>query len=58
MHADAIVSDSNQAASSGIQLDGDAPGLGINGILHQLLDHTGRSLDDLACCNLVGYVIG
>ena len=58
MHADAIVSDSNQAASSGIQLDRDAPGLGINGIFHQLLDHTGRSLDDLACCNLVGYLIG
>ena len=33
-------------------------GIGIDGVLHQFLDHGGRTLYDLACGNLVGHGVG
>ena len=47
-HALAVVDDLDQRAAAVLQRDVDAPGPGVDGIFHQLLDCGGRPLDDLA----------
>jgi hypothetical protein len=58
IHADAIVGHANEAASSGLHLDADARGLGVEGVFDQFLDHTGRPLDHFAGRDLVRDVFG
>jgi hypothetical protein len=56
VHAHSVVAHANERASSVLELDGDAHRAGIEGILHQLLDHRRRSLDDLSGRDLVGHL--
>ncbi len=54
-HPTAVV-DNLQACTAGINsYYVDAVSTGVNGVLHQFLDHGGRSLDYFACCYLIGY---
>ena len=57
-HAQAVVGDANEAASAGLDFNRQARGLGVEGILHQFLDHAGGALDDLAGGDLVGHLFG
>jgi len=57
-HAHAIVGHADQAAAAGRDLDGDAGWAGVDGVLDELLDDGGGSLDDLAGRDLVGDVVG
>ncbi len=52
--ADAIITHPDQACPTRLQLHLDAPATGIDGILDQLLDHRGGSLDHFTCGDLVG----
>ncbi len=54
-HAAAIVDDLNQRAPRILDDYGDFRGSGVDGVFHQLLDHRGRALDNLARRNLVGH---
>jgi hypothetical protein len=56
-HASAIVRDANQAATAGLQVHADAASPSIDGILEELLDHTGRTLDYLTSGDLVDHPV-
>ena len=47
-HAAAVVRDPDQSAAAGLDRDVDPAGTGVEGILDELLDRRGRTLDDLA----------
>jgi len=49
-----IIADSNRCAARPAYVDVDAPGAGIERVLHQLLDDRRRPLDHLACRDGVG----
>ena len=57
-HAKPIVRHADQTPAPRLNLHGDACGLGIQGILDQLLDHAGRTLHHFAGGNLVGNQLG
>ncbi len=46
--AAAVVLDAHQLLAAGGEFDGDGGGAGVEGVLHQLLDHRERALDHLA----------
>ncbi len=57
-HAMAVVGDADEFAAAGFDLDTDASGAGVNGVLKQFLDDGGRTLDDLAGGDLVRDLVG
>jgi hypothetical protein len=57
-HAHAVIGHANEAASAGLDFNGQARGLGVQGIFHQFFDHAGRAFDDLAGGDLVGHLLG
>ena len=57
-HAAAIVDDLNERATGIDNNDLDRLGTGIDGILDQLLDDRSGTLNDFACCNLIGNGVG
>src|SRR2546430_4462207 len=56
--ADAVVGHPDQDGAAVPQVHRDAPGGGVEAVLHELLDRGGRALDDLARRDLVDEVIG
>ena len=56
--AAAIVANANQPATAALQFDFDAPRAGVQRVFHQLLDHGGRALDDLAGSDLTDEGVG
>ena len=58
IHPGAVVRDTDQPGAAPLELDGDAPSSGIDGVLDQFLDHGGRSLDHLTRSHLAGEDIG
>ena len=57
-HADAVVGHPDEAATAGGDFDGDAGGLGVDGILDEFLHDRRGTFDDLAGGDLVGDVVG
>ena len=57
-HPHPVVDNLDECAARILEDNLDVGCLGINGVLHQFLDDTGRALDDFAGSNLVGYRIG
>jgi hypothetical protein len=57
-HAQTVVRHADEAASAGLDLHGDARGLGVEGILDEFLDDAGGTFDDLTRRDLVGDVVG
>ena len=57
-HADPVVGHPDELAARVLQLHGDGARPGVDRVLHQLLDHRGRPLHDLARGDLVHEVIG
>ena len=58
VHPLAVILDPNLLLAAELDVDDDAAGAGINGVLDEFLDDRGRSLDDLTRRDLVGEVIG
>lgn len=56
-HPESIVGDADEAASTGPDFDGDAGGLGVEGILDEFLDDGSGSFNDFAGGDLIGDVI-
>ncbi len=56
-HAIAVVRHPDERPSTGTDLNRDAVGIGIEGILDELLHDRGRAFDDLASGDLVGDVV-
>jgi hypothetical protein len=57
-HAHSVIGHADEAASAGLDFDGQAGGLGVEGIFHQFFDHAGRAFDDFAGGDLVGHLLG
>jgi hypothetical protein len=57
-HAGAIVGDADEAAAGGEDFDGDAGGLGVEGVFDQFLDDGSGAFDDFAGGDLVGDLFG
>ena len=57
-HAQAIVRHADEAASAGLDFDGEAARAGVEGIFDEFLDDAGRTLDHFARGDLVGHVLG
>ena len=55
-HATSVVRDAHIADAAVLDLDGDLLCACVDGILHQLLDHGGRSVHDLTCGNEVCHL--
>ncbi len=51
-----VVAYPDQPLAAVLDLDLDTPGLGIDAVLDQLLDHRGRSFDDLPRGDLTGQL--
>jgi len=47
-HPRTVVADADEVASAAGEVDVDAPGAGVDGVFHQLLDHARGALDHLA----------
>jgi hypothetical protein len=58
VHTAAIVGHPDQAASAGDELDHDAAGIGVEAVLHQLLEHRGGTLDHLTRGDAVDQGVG
>ena len=56
--AAAVVAHPDEARPARLDLHLDAPGAGVQAVLHQLLHHGSRALDDLAGGDLVHQVFG
>lgn len=56
-HAVPVIDDADQGAAAGADLDSNAMGSGVDGVLDELLDDGGRAFDDLAGGNLIRDVI-
>jgi hypothetical protein len=56
-HAHAIIGNADQAAATGLNLDGDSGRLGIKRIFHQFLDDTGRAFHHFPRGDLVGDMV-
>ena len=57
-HAGAVVGHPDEAASAGLDFDGDARGLGVERVFNEFLHDTGRALDHLAGGDLIGDLLG
>jgi hypothetical protein len=57
-HADPVVGDADETAPAGLDLDGDAGGVGVESVFDELFDNAGRALDDFAGGDLVGDLLG
>ena len=57
-HAATVVHDLYQRSTGILEIDADISGSGIDGILHEFLDHRGRALYHLACGDLIGHGVG
>ena len=57
-HAGAVIRNADQLAAAAFHLDADTCRSSIEGVLEQLLDHRGRSVNHLACGDLVRYQVG
>jgi hypothetical protein len=57
-HAVTVVGDADELAASGFDLDADAGGSGVEGVLKQLLDDGCRAFDDFAGGDLVRHEVG
>ena len=55
-HSATVVNDLNQGPSGILDHHGNLVGSGIHGILHQLLHHRSRSLNDLSGSNHICYI--
>ena len=58
VHAVTVVGDADQLAAAGFDFNADARGVCVKGILQQLFDHRSRPVDNLACGDLVGHLVG
>ena len=58
VHAAAVVGDADPPPSAAIGEDVDPAGAGVDGVLHQLLDHARRSLDHFAGGDAVDDLFG
>ena len=58
VHAVAVVCDADQPPSAGLDLDADAVGARVQGVLQQFLHHGCRPVHHLACGDLVGNLVG
>ena len=56
--AAAVVLDAHQLLAPGAQRHGDLAGAGVDGVLHELLDHGKGALDHLAGRDLAEHVLG
>ena len=56
-HADAVISDSNQASAAGLNFDDDSSRLSIESIFNQLLDDAGGPFYDFPCGDLIRDVV-
>ena len=56
--AAAVVLDAHHLLAPGAQLHGDLAGAGVDGVLHQFLDHGKGALDHLAGGDLAEHVLG
>ena len=52
-HAAAVIDHPDPTLAAALELDPHLAGAGVDGVLEELLDQVGRSLDHLAGCNLV-----
>ena len=57
-HPRPVVGHADELAPRVLQLHGDGARAGVDGVFHQLLDHGGRALDDLARGDLVDELLG
>ena len=57
IHALAVVGHADQLASAAFDFDPDARGAGVQGILQQLLDYGGGTVDHLARGDLIGDLV-
>ena len=57
-HPRAVVGDDDPPLAAGLQLDPHRGGAGVEGVLHQLLDHRGGALHHLAGGDLADQVVG
>lgn len=57
-HAPAVVGDSDEASAAGGDFDGDAGGVGVDGVFDEFLDDGGWALDHFTGCDLVGDLLG
>ena len=56
-HAQAVIGDADEAASAGVDFDGEARGLGVEGIFHQFFDNAGGAFHHFARGDLVGHLL-
>ncbi len=56
IHPGAVVGDAEEDGAALLGVDADAAGLGVERVLHELLDHARGPLDDLAGSDLVGQI--
>ena len=54
IHPRSVVGHPDQARPAALELDRDTAGAGIDGVLHQFLDHGGGALDNLSGGHLAG----
>src|SRR6185369_4078118 len=57
-HTEAVVHDPDEAAAAGLDVDGDAGRLGVEGVLDQFLDDAGGTFHHFARRDLISDVIG
>jgi hypothetical protein len=55
-HSPTIIGDRNQRPAASGHNDVNPPGAGIDRVLNQLFDNTGRSFDDFASGDLIDYI--
>ena len=53
----AVVGDADEVQPATHQVNANLPRAGVDGVLHQLLDHRGRPLDDLTGGDLGGDIL-
>ena len=58
IHSVAVVGNANQLPSARLNLDSNAAGASVEGVLQQLLHHRGRPVHNLARGDLVGNLVG
>jgi hypothetical protein len=57
-HAATVVGDADEAAATGFDFDADVGGSGVEGVLEELLNDGGGTVDDLAGGDLVSDLVG
>ncbi len=57
MNAFAVIGDANQATAGFFEVEVDARREGVDAVLEEFFDNTGRALDDFACGNFVDQAV-